>query len=156
MKYRQLKKARKQLDETLQVFLTPAAANRPSRGWIRAIRDALGMNMRQLSHRLGVSQSRISKIEEDELSGSLTVKTLEKVADQLDCVFVYGFAPRTTLENTARTQAARIAMERMNTVSHHMYLEAQELSDKHAKEALENMIEEILESPSKLWDKIYK
>lgn len=151
MKYRKLKRARNQLDETLQIF---AAANvaRPIRGWIRAIRDALGMNMRQLADRLGVSQSRIVKIEQDELSGALTIKTLEKVADELDCVFVYGFTPRTTLENTVRKQAACVAQERMNKISHHMVLEVQELTSLHAKEAFENMVEEILESPSKLWD----
>ena len=151
MKHRKLKRARKQLDETLQVF---GAANvaRPIKGWIRAIRDALGMNMRQLAERLGVSQSRIVRIEQDELTGALTIKTLEKIADKLDCVFVYGFCPRTTLENTVRKQAAGIAQKRMNTISHHMYLEAQELTNHHSKEAFESMVEEIMEAPSKLWD----
>jgi len=152
MKHRKLKRARKQLDETLQVFAAATVA-RPIRGWIRAIRDALGMNMRQLADRLGVGQSRIVKIEQDELSGALTIKTLEKIADKLDCVFVYGFAPRTTLENTVRKQATCIAQERMNKISHHMYLEAQELTNHHSKAAFESMVEEILESPSKLWDK---
>lgn len=156
MKHRELKRVREQLDETLQVFVKTASIARPIRGWIRAIRDALGMNMRQLAYRLGCSQSRIVKIEQDELSGALTIKTLEKIADQLDCVFVYGFAPRSTLENTVRKQAACIAQERMNKISHHMYLEAQELTNQHSKAAFENMVEEVLESPSKLWDKNFK
>jgi predicted DNA-binding mobile mystery protein A len=156
MKHRKLKRARKQLDETLQIFADTAKVARPIRGWIRAIRDALGMNMRQLADRLGVGQPRIVKIEQDELSGALTIKTLEKIADKLDCVFVYGFAPRTTLENTAKNQADRIARERMNKISHHMYLEAQELTNHHSKAAFESMVEEILESPSKLWEKKFK
>lgn len=156
MKYRQLKRARKQLEETLQVFSAAVTVGRPIRGWIRAIRDALGMNMRQLADRLEVSQSRIVRIEQDEISGALTIKTLEKIADNLDCVFVYGFVPRTTLENTVKKQAIHIAQERMNNVSHHMYLEAQELSNKHSEAAFESMVEEILESPSKLWDKKFK
>jgi len=156
MRHRELKRVREQLDETLQVFVKTASIARPIRGWIRAIRDALGMNMRQLADRLGVSQSRIVKIEQDELSGALTIKTLEKIADQLGCVFVYGFAPRATLENTVRKQAACIAQERMNKVSHHMYLEAQELTNHHSKAAFENMVEEVLESPSKIWNKNFK
>ncbi|MDA3787611.1 MAG: mobile mystery protein A [Desulfobacula sp.] len=156
MKHRKLKRVREQLDETLQVFTKTANVARPIRGWIRAIRDALGMNMRQLADRLGVGQPRIVKIEHDELSGALTIKTLEKIADKLDCVFVYGFVPRTTLENTVRNQAACIARERMNKISHHMYLEAQELTNHHSKAAFESMVEEILESPSKLWDKKFK
>jgi predicted DNA-binding mobile mystery protein A len=114
------------------------------------------MNMRQLADRLGVGQSRIVKIEQDELSGALTIKTLEKIADKLDCVFIYGFAPRTTLENTVQKQAVCIAQERMYNISHHMYLEAQELTNHHSKEAFESMVEEILESPSKLWDKKFE
>ncbi len=156
MRHRKQKMARKQLDETLQAFATTANVTRPIRGWIRAIRDVLGMNMRQLADRLGVGQPRIVKIEQDELSGALTIKTLEKIADKLDCVFVYGFAPRTNLENTVRNQAVCIAKERMNKISHHMYLEAQELTNHHSKAAFENMVEEILESPSKLWDKKFK
>jgi len=155
MKYKKLKRARKQLDETLQVFAAATVA-RPVRGWIRAIRDALGMNMRQLADRLGVGQSRIVKIEQDELSGALTIKTLEKVADKLDCVFVYGFAPRTTLENTVRKQATCIAQERMHKISHHMYLESQELTNHHSKAAFKSIVEEVLESPSKLWNKKFK
>ncbi len=156
MKHRKLKRAREQLDETLKVFTGANSVVRPVRGWIRAIRDAIGMNMRQLADRLGVSQSRIVKIEQDEIAGALTIKTLEKVADKLDCVFVYGFAPRSTLENTVRNQAACLARERMNTISHHMYLEAQELTNHHSKAAFESIVEEILESPSKLWDKKFK
>ncbi len=155
MRQKKLRMVRKQLDETLQVFAA-TTVTRPIRGWIRAIRNALGMNMRQLAGRLGVGQSRIVKIEQDELSGALTIKTLEKVADKLDCVFVYGFAPRTTLENTVRKQAACIAQDRMSEISHHMYLEAQELTKHHSKAAFNNMMEGILESPSKLWDKKFK
>ncbi len=156
MKHKHPKRARKQLDETLQAFTSTSAVPRPVRGWIRAIRDSLGMSMRQLADRMGVGQSRIARIEQDELSGALTIKTLERIADNLDCIFVYGFAPRTTLEDTVRKQAVHIARERMNEISHHMYLEAQELTNHHSKAAFENIVEEILESPAKLWDKKFK
>ena len=156
MRHIKLKRAREQLDETLQIFTEMASVARPIRGWIRAIRDALGMNMRQLADRLGVGQSWIVKIEQDELSGALTIKTLEKIADKLDCVFVYGFVPRSTIENTVRNQAVCVALERLNMISHHLYFEAQELTKHHSKAAFESMVEEILESPSKLWDKKFK
>ncbi len=41
----------------------------------------------------------------------------KKIVDKLDCVFVYGFAPRSTLENTVRDQAACVARERLNMMS---------------------------------------
>jgi predicted DNA-binding mobile mystery protein A len=144
---------REQLDDTLSQFSTIVAVNRPMKGWIRAIRDVLGMNMRQFADRLGVSKSRIPRIEQDEITGSLTLKTMNRVADKLDCVFVYGFAPRTSLDDTVRKQASIVAQQRMNRLMHTMSLEAQGLSSKNAKKAFNNIVEEIIDSPSMLWEK---
>ena len=153
MRKKQKKIIREQLDDTLSRFSTIASVNRPMKGWIRAIRDALGMNMRQFADRLGVSKSRIPRIEQDEITGSLTLKTMNRVADKLDCVFVYGFVPRTSLDDTVRKQASIIAQKRMNRLMHTMSLEAQGLSSKNAKKAFNNMVEEIIDLPSMLWEK---
>jgi len=153
MRKKQKKIIREQLDETLSRFSTIASVNRPMKGWIRAIRDALGMNMRQFADRLGVTKSRIPRIEQDEITGSLTLKTMNRVADKLDCVFVYGFVPRTSLDDTVRKQASIISQKRMNRLMHTMNLEAQGLSSKNAKKAFNNMVEEIIDSPSILWEK---
>jgi predicted DNA-binding mobile mystery protein A len=153
MRKKQKKIIREQLDDTLSRFSTIASVNRPMKGWIRAIRDALEMNMRQFADRLGVSKSRIPRIEQDEITGSLTLKTMNRVADKLDCVFVYGFVPRTSLDDTVRKQASIISQKRMNRLMHTMNLEAQGLSSKNAKKAFNNMVEEIIDSPSMLWEK---
>ena len=149
---KQKKIFREQLDDTLNVFSSIASVNRPIKGWIRAIRDALGMNMRQFAQRLGVSKSRIPRIEQDEITGSLTLKTMNRVADKLDCVFVYGFVPRTSLENTVREQASIVAKRRMNRLLHTMNLEAQGLSSQDAKKTFNNMVDEIIDMPSILWE----
>ena len=152
MRKKQKKIIREQLDDTLSHFSTIASIKRPMKGWIRAIRDVLGMNMRQFADRLGVSKSRIPRIEQDEITGSLTLKTMNRVADKLDCVFVYGFVPRTSLDDTVRKQASIIAQKRMNRLMHTMSLEAQGLSSENAKKAFKNMVEEIIDSPSMLWE----
>ena len=153
MRKKYKKRIREQLDDTLSRFSAIASVNRPMKGWIRAIRDALGMNMRQFADRLGVSKSRIPRIEQDEITGSLTLKTMNRVADKLDCVFVYGFVPRTSLNDTVRKQAAIVTQRRMNRLMHTMNLEAQGLSSKNAKKAFNNIVEEIIDSPSMLWEK---
>ena len=153
MRKKQKKIIREQLDDTLSRFSAIASVNKPMRGWIRAIRDALGMNMRQFADRLGVSKSRIPRIEQDEITGSLTLKTMNRVADKLDCVFVYGFVPRTSLNDTVRKQAAIVTQRRMKRLMHTMNLEAQGLSSKNAKRAFNNIVEEIIDSPSILWEK---
>ncbi len=152
MRKKQKKIIREQLDDTLSHFSILASVNRPMRGWIRAIRDALGMNMRQFANRLGVSKSRIPRIEQDEITGSLTLKTMNRVAEELDCVFVYGFVPRTSLDDTVKKQASIVAQRRINRLMHSMNLEAQGLSSKNAKKALNNMVDEIIDSSSMLWE----
>lgn len=151
-KSQQQKLIRSQLDETLKKFSILTSVNRPMKGWIRAVRDALGMNMRHLAGRMNVHTSRISKIEADEVSGSLTLKTMEKVADSLDCVFVYGLVPRTSLEKTVEEQATKKASIEFRRLNHTMGLEAQDLSSPNQQGLINKIYKKILNSPSRLWD----
>ncbi len=72
---------------------------RPSRGWLKAIREALGMTTAQLGQRLGVVQSRVVAIEQAEAKGTVTLNSLEKAAQALDCRLVYALVPRQSLED---------------------------------------------------------
>lgn len=144
---------RRQLDKTLTGLkaVTPQA---PVKGWIRAIREALGMSGTQLARRLQVSQPRIPRLEQDELTGSVTLKTMQQVAEALDCTFVYALVPRTSLAETVRNQARTVAKERMERVAHSMLLEAQSLSTDEQQASLEAAIDELArEMPRELWDK---
>lgn len=144
---------RQQLDKNL-AGLKSANTQVPVKGWIRAIREALGMSGRQLAQRLKVSQPRIPRLEQDELTGSVTIKTMQQVAEALDCTFVYALVPRTSLEDTLRGQARMIAQDRIERVAHSMLLEAQSLSAEEQQRSLETAIDELIrEMPKELWDK---
>lgn len=144
---------RQQLDKTLSLFGFAKNLQPPVRGWIRAVREALGMSGTQLAQRLKVSQPRIPKLEQDELSGAVTLKTMRQVAEALDCVFVYALVPRTSLEDTVRVQARKIAAKRMQRVSHTMLLESQGLSEEEQHASLDAAVEELVrEMPRELWD----
>jgi predicted DNA-binding mobile mystery protein A len=150
-KYKQI--ARSQLDTTLARFGEVKQIQLPPKGWIRAVREALGMSGKQLARRLKVSQPRVFKLEEGELTGALTLKTMRQAAEALDCVFVYGIVPRSTLEETVRNQAGAVAKERLQRVSHTMLLEAQGLSAGEQESSLDAAIEELArETPKDLWD----
>ena len=150
-KYKQI--ARQQLDATLARFDEIRKVQIPQKGWIRAVRDALGMSGKQLALRLQVSQPRVFKLEQGEPSGALTLKTMRQVAEALDCVFVYALVPRSTLEETVRTQARVVAGERLQRVSHTMLLEAQGLTIQEQQASLDGAIEELVrETPKDLWD----
>jgi predicted DNA-binding mobile mystery protein A len=144
---------REQLDTTLRCFGNVKTLSTPRQGWVRAIRSALGMNGRQLADRLQVSPSRITKLEQDELSGSVTFKTMHKTAEALDCVFVYGLVPKASLEDIVKKQVKKVATEKFMRVARTMGLEQQNLSKKENLKALKSLEEELLRTmPKYLWD----
>ncbi|MBS0312545.1 MAG: helix-turn-helix domain-containing protein, partial [Proteobacteria bacterium] len=58
--------ARRQLDKRLSQLGNIEALTRPPRGWVKAIREALGMTSAQLAKRMGVSQPRVFTLEQAE------------------------------------------------------------------------------------------
>jgi predicted DNA-binding mobile mystery protein A len=145
---------REQLDASLQRLSPLLDVTAPPKGWIRAIRDALGMTARQLANRLGVAQQAVARIEKAELAGSVTIKTLRRIAECLDCVFVYGFVPRTSLEETVTRQAKKIAAQRLAQASQTMSLENQALSRKENEQVLSDIVDELMRTlPSNFWNK---
>ena len=153
MKPKQIKLAREQLDATLNRFEPLKSIAPPNKGWIRAIRDVIGMTGEQLANRLNTNKQRVSRIEHDEKLGKVKIETLRNVADALDCEFAYAFVPRNNLEQTVREQAEVIAEKRMARSNQMMRLEKQELSKDEKNKALQNLIDEIIETmPKSLWD----
>jgi len=125
----------------------------PTKGWVMAVRNGLGMSRRQLATRLDLSTSRIQRLEEDEVVGAVTLKTMRRTAEAMDCVFVYALIPRTSLDDTLQTQALKKAKAHLNRVSHSMALESQALDDEANKEMLQTMAKQIInQSKSTLWD----
>jgi len=145
---------REQLDASLQRLSPLLDIAVPPKGWIRAIRDALGMTAKQLASRLGVAQQAVARIEKDEFSGSVTIKTMRRIAECLDCVFVYGFVPRKSLAETVACQAKKVAGHHLSQASQTMSLENQALSKKENEQALSDMVDELIRTPpSNLWNK---
>jgi predicted DNA-binding mobile mystery protein A len=144
--------ARKHLDKALLPFKEAAVGARPPRGWVRAIRDALGMTSRQLAARMGLSQSTIIALEKGEAADTVTLKTLREAAEALDCRLVYALVPRTTLDEMVRTRAHTLADKHLARVHHTMRLENQALRDSDLAEERERIARSLLEGrASRLW-----
>jgi predicted DNA-binding mobile mystery protein A len=124
----------------------------PPEGWLRTVRSALGMSGLLLGKRLGVSKARISKAEQDELSGSVTLKTMHAMAEAMGCRFVYAVIPEQDIESIIRQRALEKARARVKTASTHMALEAQSLSDDKLAFEVERLAAEMIEKmPADLW-----
>ena len=119
---------RRRLDDRLGSVRPLAGFSRPNNGWIRAVRDALGMSGTELAARMGVSQQVVSEIELSEQRTTARLNTLERAAAAMDCELVYALVPRTTLEESVRAQARRKAVHHLAEVAHHGRLENQEVS----------------------------
>ena len=147
------KTARRQLDIRLNVLTYSDAFMRPSRGWIKAIREALGMTTTQLAQRIGVSQPRFVAIEKAEKNKSITLESLERAARALDCRVVYALVPRKPLNDLVEERALAVAKQRLQSTQHSMALEAQSVDKSDEEEQLKQLSEELIKKAgSKLWE----
>ena len=145
--------ARRQLDKRLSTVPSAEVIARPQRGWIRAIREALGMTTAQLAKRLGVSQPRVLGIEQAEAKGAITLDSLERAAHALDCRLVYALVPRKPLDALVEERAERLAEKRLDSMRHTMALEAQAVDTRDEDEQRKRLIRRLVEhAGSELWD----
>jgi predicted DNA-binding mobile mystery protein A len=82
-----------------------AQVSLPSIGWVKTIRQALGMSVVQLARRLGISRTSVYKIEKREIERSITIAQLDRVAEALDCHLSYYLVPNISIEATIRKRA---------------------------------------------------
>lgn len=108
-----------------EIRLVAARLRPPVRGWIKAIREGLGMSSAQLAKRMGMKQPSVVAIEQSEIKGTIQLSTLRKVAEALNCSVVYALVPNEQLETIVRDQARKVARRRLKTVEHSMALENQ-------------------------------
>jgi predicted DNA-binding mobile mystery protein A len=145
--------ARRTLDERFKQMGHPGIYMRPLKGWIRAIRDALGMSTTQMAKRLDVPQSRITAMEQGELTGSLSINTLRRAAEALDCQLIYALVPKQSLRHTIEAQVDRQAKAILEQTGHTMKLENQEVTAQELHAQYERLVAKLLQgSPKKLWD----
>jgi predicted DNA-binding mobile mystery protein A len=136
---------REQVQESINNFLELTKKPIPKKGWIRTIREALGMSSYVLANRLGCSRSNITSIEHRETKGTISLETLEQVAQAMNCKLVYCLVPIEPLDN--------IAKKRIKIINHSMALEEQGLKPKQLQRQEDDLVQELLQgNPKKLWD----
>ena len=141
----------KQIEKELSAFSKILC---PTVGWIKTIRETLGMNARQLGERCNVTSERIIRIEADEIDGKTTLATLEKVASAMNCRLVYALVPNDGLLKFIENTALNKAQSQLKHISHTMALENQKVSETALKEQIEILKEELIKGNiKKIWDK---
>ncbi len=145
---------RQQLDRQLVPLNDVAFAAPPSGGWIKSIREALGMSLQTFAHRLGLaSRSAAHQLEQAEVEESITVKRLRAAANALGCDLAIVFVPRVPLAQAMEQRAREKARERLRRVGHSMAMEEQGVSGPPLDEMIEQAARDILQKgDSRLWD----
>jgi predicted DNA-binding mobile mystery protein A len=133
----------RQLDRALAPFRATVSIPRPPKGWVRAIREAIGVSSGELAQRMGTSRQLCLQQEKAEAEERITLKSLRTLANALDCDLVYALVPRAgsmqeLVENRARTQAKRNVLG----VEHSMALEDQAVGN--IEEAIEAETQRIV------------
>jgi len=142
--------SRSQLDERFRELGSAKRYTPPVRGWIKALREALGMSTAQLAKRLGIRQPSLVALEQSEAKATIELATLRRVAEALDCTLVYALVPNKPLETTVRDRARAFARRRRGPVEHSMLLEDQKVMAKDAEARLDEIVRET--NPRLFWD----
>src|ERR1700742_2138191 len=112
-----------QLDRRLEPYRATRKVSRPAKGWIRAIRQALGVSSGELARRLGTSRQLPLQLEKGEAEDRITLKSLRVAANALDCDLVYALVPRAAgMQELIESRARAEAKDRVLGVEHSMAL----------------------------------
>lgn len=141
--------ARERLDARL-AGIDAATFVPPRAGWVRAIRDALGLSAAALGERIGVSQQAVNAIERSELVGTIKLETLRRVADALDCDVAYVLVPRRPLRDTLEAAALERARRDVAAVDTTMRLEGQGLDSGELERSVAEHASELIAS-GRVW-----
>lgn len=143
-----------QINQKLERFSILKDVERPSIGWIKSVRTALGISLQQLGNKKDISKQSALSIEKREQDGTITLNALREAGDAMGLELVYGFIPKdgsldAYIERKARELAKEIVLRSSNT----MKLEDQENSNERIKKAIEERTEELIKNqPKILWD----
>ena len=143
-----------QLNSKMLGFVALKQVVMPAKGWVNAIRDALGMTMQQLGNKLNISKQAVKDIETREKEGSITIKSLREIGHAMDMQLVYGFVPNDgSLEALIEKRAIELATQIVMRTAATMKLEDQSNSDQRIKNAIKERATKIKnEMPKMLWD----
>jgi predicted DNA-binding mobile mystery protein A len=142
-----------QLDKKVAKLREFALNPSPELGWIKEIRETLGISARQLANRVGMSQATLAKIEKGEVEKTVSLKTLNKIAEALESKLIYAFVPKRSFEVLVRDRAQKSAERLVKRVSHSMELEDQGLIQKKREEQIKSIADEMVRTLSKeIWE----
>lgn len=142
----------RQLDERLEKVRDLAALEAPQDGWVRTLRQALGMTTEQLAKRMKITRQAVLQLEAAERKRSATWTSLRKAADAMDCDVAYAIVPRGSLNQVLLRQARKQAERHLVRVAHSMKLDAHVVGPEEQSRQVDELATQLAAERSRaLW-----
>lgn len=144
------------MEKKMQQWLKLRSESIPRSGWLKAMRGALGLSTTQLAKRMGINQAHAFRLEKREVAGSVTIDSLKRAAEAMDCEFIYAIVPKNkfkNLDDILSKRAMSLAENVYNQVEHSMKLEAQ--GGRAEKKNIHKLADEFKENMDpRLWNEL--
>ena len=143
-----------QLDQKLMHFVEAGRVEIPHTGWIFVIRNTLNMTLDQLGRKLGITRQGVKRIENSEMSGTISIKLLREVGRAMDMRLVYGFVPKQgSVSKLIDEKSLELAKRIIQRTDQTMLLENQATDKEHLSKAINDLAAEIKrELKRSIWD----
>lgn len=141
-----------QTDAALSAWREAKLPTRPPSGWAKSIREALGLPGIVLAKRLGITSATLRNLEAAEVRQAITLASLQRLAQAMDCELQYALVPRQSLAQQIAQQAKKKAQAQLGPIAHTMALEDQAVHGNARQLQHDLLAQELLNgSRHKLW-----
>jgi predicted DNA-binding mobile mystery protein A len=143
-----------ELQQSLEPFREVRDSKPPPEGWVRAVRESLGMTNVQLAARMGRKAAQtVEDMQKNEVSGAITLRNLRALAEAMECRLVYAVVPAKSFNKVRRDRARVIAARQLEGAVRPVGQEGREARAVSEKQALDDLVQALLDgSPRKLWE----
>src|SRR5271166_2422462 len=124
-----------------------------AKGWLRTVRQAVGIPALEAAARIGVAKREIFRAEYTEIRGVISLKTLRRAAEALGCELVYGLRPK---EGTLTAMAEAIEAGRAQRRTEAWARKLQKERDQRREAAKQKWREHERERLAAQWKEYWK
>jgi len=124
-----------------------SSQTRPKSGWITTVREALGMTAEQVARRANTTRAYVSNSERAERADEITFRRMQRMAEAMNCDFVYFLVPRGDISKTIEAQAEKHARALLRKAGVHMSLEGQQLDNAQQEQEVRRLTQELIANP---------
>jgi predicted DNA-binding mobile mystery protein A len=133
-----------QVERRLDILRIALKTAKVRPGWIRYMRQALGITLQKLAELIDGSKATVAQAERNEAKGKITIETLKKLAIAMECEFVYAFIPKDSIKSILKKKAMTKASRIISEADTHMTLENQRV-EHDLNERIEQLANTLIE-----------